>query len=125
MANKTLKIRIKQGSSANFEMFGDISPRLGIIFYELARKAKDWGLKELIITSIIRPKTNDSGVHALGRGIDISTQNMNQDLIDALVNFINLRYTYDIARPQIKTAIYHSTDAAGDAGFHIHLQVSA
>jgi hypothetical protein len=118
-------IRIKQYSSASWEHFSRISPRLGVVFFELARKAQDWGLKELVITSIIRPKTNDSGVHALGRGIDISTANMNQDLIDSLVEFINNRYSYDMQRPELKTAIYHSTDAAGDDGKHLHLQVAA
>jgi hypothetical protein len=118
-----MKITLKEGS-ARWEQFGSISPRLGVVFYELARKAQDWGLKELVITSIIRPQTNDSGVHALGRGIDISTHNMNQDLIDSLVDFINKRYTYDMARPQLKTAIYHTTDAAGDPGKHLHLQVA-
>jgi hypothetical protein len=116
-------IKLKDGSTARWEMMGDISPRLGIVFYDMCRKAKDWGVKEIVITSIIRHKESDSGVHELGRAIDIRTSNMANEMVSALVDFINKRYTYDMLRPEIKTAISHCSTNYGDPGNHIHLQV--
>lgn len=115
-------IKLKEGSSARWEMFGMIAPSLGHIFYDAVMFLQKQGVNDVTITSIIRPKTEDSGVHEVGRAIDIRTD-FSSGVVDALIEYLNKRYIYDIYRRELKTAIYHSTSAAGDAGCHIHIQV--
>jgi hypothetical protein len=111
-------IKIQDGSSAKWEMFGNIHPRLGQIFYDFCNKCRDMKISEVIITSIIRPHEDDSGVHALGRGLDISKTTIPETIGLAIMETINEKYVYDIMRPSMKVCIYHDVGK----GLHYHLQ---
>lgn len=103
-------------------MFTQIHPKLGMVFYHLYLLLSEKGIQEITVTSIIRPKTEDSGVHAEGRAIDVSV-NFDTLVAQDVVNTINNSYIYDLKRPHLKTAILHTTDILQDSGLHIHLQV--
>ena len=102
-------------------MFLEIHARLGILIYTFYEQLNKRGITDMTITSIIRPHTDDSGVHELGRGCDIRID-FPRDICDEIVSYINKNYIYDYFRPQFKSALVHETDVAGDAGVHIHLQ---
>lgn len=118
-------ITLKHGSSARWDMFGRIQPKLGIVFYEFCKELEHTGIKDITVTSIIRPKENDSGLHALGRAIDIRCD-FDDDIGDQIMQFLNNRYVYDMNRLHIKTIIKHVGIGYGrDVGKHYHLQVSS
>jgi len=85
-----LKITIEPNIKQQWLLFGDLNPRIGVIFYDLVRKAEAWGVRSISIQSI-EPKS-----------INITLPN--SEIVSSIVNFINLRYTYDMARTHIKTA---------------------
>jgi hypothetical protein len=116
-----MKIVLRDGSTACWNMFGYISPRLGIVFYDFCLFLRDHGVTEVIITSIVRPKKDDSGVHFLGRGIDVANS-FPQIIGQQAMNYINSKYPYDKNRPEIKTVIFHETNDYNDAALHYHLQ---
>lgn len=70
-----------------------------------------------VITSLYR--MGDTGVHGTLplRGADLRCRNNGLGLL--IAKWVNERWQYDPARPELKTAIAHSKDT----GFHIHLQV--
>lgn len=115
-------IGIRKNSSANFNMFGDIDPRLGMVYFDFILFLKLNGVNETFITSMIRPKTGDSGIHALKRAIDVASS-FSKSLGRRAMEYINNKYIYDPDRPNYKTIIFHVTSAAGDAGEHYHIQV--
>ena len=117
-------IKIREGSSARWEMFGQIDPGLGQLFYKFVEALKMNGAEEVIITSIIRPKENDSGVHEAGRGIDMASI-YPKDVTEKICNYINQMYPYDISRPNMKSIIHHKTNVYNDNNWHFHLQVRA
>lgn len=118
-----MKITLKDGSSATWSMFGEIHPRLGVIFYDFVKKLEELGVKHVIISSIIRPKSGDSGIHALGRAIDISASTIPEDLGAQASSYINEKYIYSLINNKYNCVLYHQTNAAGDDGLHYHLQV--
>lgn len=72
---------------------------------------------EFIITSLYR--INDTGVHGQLplRGIDFRMKN--EEIGKQIVDYINSKWKYDPARPDLKCAILHNVGQ----GLHIHLQV--
>ena len=70
----------------------------------------------ITISSMLRKKTDDNGVHQTGRAIDISSKELDADEIADIVNFVNLNYPRDDKKP---TAIYHDVGQ----GAHFHFQV--
>lgn len=118
-------ILVKEGSSFKWEMFGAIHPKLSMIFFDCAHTLWRHGIKDVVITSGIREKTTDSGVHALGRGLDFSGGGIDQETRLFLMEYINTKYPYDPTRPNFKTIVWHEgTGYAGDRAYHFHLQVS-
>jgi len=118
-------VLIKSGSSAKWEMFSDLAPKVCFVFYDLYMLLKLHGVPDIIITSLIRPKENDSGVHALGRAIDVSVTNIPKELHPLIVEYINAKYPYDKSRPEMNTLIIHTgVGYDGDIGSHIHIQCS-
>lgn len=115
-------IQLKNGT-AKFEHFGQISPKLGMIFYYFCGRLVDHGIKNAIVTSIIREKKEDSGVHAVGRAIDVA-DTFARDVGRKIEEEINTMYPYDPNRPNLKTIIYHKVDTYNDAAFHYHIQVN-
>ena len=115
-------IKIKKDSSARFEHFGKISPKLGKVFFDVVKYLALAGHKDVVITSIIRPKKDDSGVHEEGRAMDISCT-FSDEIGDDMMYWINMHYQYDKNRPQLKTIIRHLTENYDDPGMHYHLQV--
>lgn len=51
-----------------------------------------------------------SGVHAVGRAFDVSTNNLMAREIQWLKDHINKNFPYDSMRPEKKTCIYHKVD---------------
>jgi len=115
-------ISLKEGSPT-WPMFGAIHPRLGILLYEFVDMLRMNGVDHVTITSLMRRKEGDSGIHELGRAVDIRLD-FDHELAFALVKAINEKHPYSNNRPEMRTAIIHATDAYGDNGTHIHLQVS-
>lgn len=119
-------LEIKAGSSATWDMFGEISPTLAVMFFDFVCLAKRHGIKKVIITSMIREKKDDSGVHSVGRGIDVSISTMDNDFLLMAQEYINMKYQYDIARPLLKSFVIHTGSGYNsDVGRHIHLQSSS
>lgn len=112
-------VKIKNGS-ADWCMFGEISPKLGIIFYEFVLLAKRRGVINLVVTSIIRHKENDTGIHAIGRGIDISLNGIPKNTAIEICDEINALYPYGNNK---QSALMHTGNGyKGDIAEHIHLQ---
>ena len=114
-------IRIKKNTSAKWEHFGEIVPKLGKVFFDVVNYLSHAGFKDIVITSIIRPKKDDSGVHEAKRAIDISCT-FPDEVGDDMMYWINLHYPYDRKRPQMKTIIRHVTDSYGAPVKHYHMQ---
>jgi hypothetical protein len=115
-------IKINKNSSAEWGMFGMISPHLGVIFYDFCKKLRDYGVEEVTITSIIRPVDaikGETGIHALGRAIDVADTFSYNDIGKYVVDYINNKHVYDIARPKMDCVLYHDSGS----GNHYHLQV--
>lgn len=116
---------IQQGSSATPSMLLEVSSKLSMIFWEIVYRANVKGYK-VLITSIIRPKTTDSGIHSLARAIDFIfvTDNNNiipyNDFYDSLIKDINTKYPYDPSRPAHVTLEWHQVPGFG--GWHFHCQ---
>lgn len=118
-------IQIQLESSSLWWHFGELDPKCSMIFFDIVNKCKEMGVK-VIITSMIRKKTTDSGIHAAKRAIDFILDTGVSDramVISTILNYINGKYEY---RPgsAFKTLIYHKV--GGDFGnFHFHLQVAS
>ena len=113
-------VKIKNGS-ADWCMFGSISPKLGIIFFEFALLMKRRKVDNLVITSIIRDKSaNDTGIHMLGRAVDISLGGISKKIAQEVADIINALYPYGKGK---STVIIHTGNGyKGDCAEHIHLQ---
>lgn len=119
---------LQKGSSPSWDMFGIMSPRCPMILFEIEDWLKQKQL-EICVTSLIRPKTTDSGIHAVGRAADfIICKIVDHAVIpyvnyvhDSLLIWVNSKYFYDPVR---KTIMYHKVDDPTKGGYHFHLQVS-
>lgn len=121
--------RIQPNSSAKAEMLLEIDPQLFFVFGDVLKFAKEKGF-DVIITSIIRPHTTDSGIHEAKRAIDflLAYQDRVLDFGNneyGFIDYINGKYMYDSTRPEIRTIMWHKMDDASFGGFHFHLQVKA
>lgn len=102
------------------EQFWQLNPKLRMILCNLDFMCIKWFKKEIILTSLIRPKTTDSGIHKAKRGADARTIGyFDRQEIETIVEYINLQYPYDPKRPKMKSAIFHDVGL----GEHIHIQV--
>jgi len=115
------KIHLKEGT-CDWKQFGEISPKLGMIVYYVMGRLVDFGIQEATITSLIRPKDKDCGIHACMRAADIRID-FPMDIAKKIEQEVNLLYPYDINRPLYKTIIMHSSDDYNDNGIHLHIQV--
>jgi hypothetical protein len=114
--------QLQQTSSPQYYMFKNMSPKLLMIFFDICKVCDEKGLK-IVVTSMIRPKTIDSGIHELGRAIDFILDDNSDENIQWLVDYVNQKYQYDPGRPLLNTLIWHS--ANGEKAFaspHFHLQ---
>jgi len=115
-------IKLKTPSTARWEHFGKIKPTLGIVIYDLA----DWLYlklgRDITITSMIRPKLDDSGIHAEGRAVDIAAD-FDMQTGEEMMDYINKMYVYDVNRLKYKTIIRHESKAYNDNALHYHIQV--
>jgi hypothetical protein len=110
-------IKLKENQpDCDWNMFGQIHPKLGMIFYDLACYLEDNNVKEITITSILRPQ-DLSSVHAYGRGMDIRAD-FSPEIRDKATKYINGKYPYNTYSHE--TCIYHNTGN----GWHLHLQVA-
>ena len=116
----------KAGSSVTDDMLWQLPPKMLLIASRLACLLKAGGCMAMIVTSIYRPKEDDSGVHADWRGVDVSIQGIPEDLLLACQETINKEFPYDPARPGMQTLVIHTgVGYNNDVGRHIHLQVMA
>ena len=106
-------------------MLFDVHPRLASIMFDVDCQLKRIG-KEVAWTSIIREQSGDSGIHSQKRAADMSVKNLSDHESKDLVEFLNSKYTYDISRPQIMTAILNDGGnyAGQGSANHIHIQVA-
>jgi len=101
-----------------------LSKRVKEIVTEAAEYAEEnWGWN-FTITSIHRTPAEDAALHASGihvdwRAVDVRTKGQKQKVIDDVTNYINSRWSYDAARPNLKVCFAepHGT------GPHGHYQV--
>ncbi len=79
------------------------------------------GEEHLIVTSIFRPKTTDSGIHSMFRAIDFAIfKESGEEGTLRMAEMINSIYKYDYQRPEMQvanTTLYHGTAP------HLHIQV--
>lgn len=75
--------------------------------------------KAAVITSIYRPKTDDSGVHALWRAVDFRTHHLDLGEKKWLERYFKQHYVYDDDRPDITVLLIHGKDL----NEHAHLQI--
>jgi hypothetical protein len=75
-------------------------------------------------TSFIRPRLDDSGIHALGRAADMSIRDLPLDLVEKIIQGVKARYPY--GKAPFSSALLHRGNGYGgnDAGAHIHFQVA-
>lgn len=105
--------------------FFRLHPKLISIYGELAATALRRHGVIPTITSMLRPKTTDSGVHEGGRALDCSrhqytrsgkiARSIPEDKIQALVSYINIMFPRSDGKD---TCIYHDTGS----GDHFHIQ---
>lgn len=101
-----------------------LSKRVKEIVTEASEYAEEkWGW-DFTITSIHRTPAEDAALHASGihvdwRAVDVRTKGQKQKVIDDVTNYINGRWAYDPARPNLKVCFAepHGT------GPHGHYQV--
>ena len=75
-----------------------------------------WFKESLVLTSIIR--LNSKRIHRYGRAFDTRIPKAKDSLIEELMQYVNWRYPYDLARPQRPTVFRHNTGR----GDHLHWQ---
>ena len=109
-----------RGQNASSEMISLISPNLKIILFDVNNWLKERG-HEMTITSMIRPQSGDSGVHAAKRAFDISIKGI-ENLAQELCDYVNKKYVYGNGK---KTAILNDGGNYAGQGIanHIHFQV--
>lgn len=116
-------ISLKEGTPT-WDMFGKIDSKLMLVFAEAYDWLRNEGVSSITVTSIIRPQTTDSGVHAAGRGIDVSIQGIPRSLLLPLQEYINNTFPYDHERPLMQTCVLHVGGGyAKDQAEHLHFQV--
>lgn len=114
---------IQEGSSADMSMFCKINPRLGFIFFDIVKECNKKNIF-VVITSMIRPKTTDSGIHSEGRAIDFILNDNSKENIAWLLHYVNNIYSYG-PNNKFQTLIWHSAGGPGAFGSpHFHLQVN-
>lgn len=111
--------------SAKPEMIFKCSPKLISILFDLVNK---WNGKfDVLATSIIRPRTTDSGIHSYGRAVDFllvlpdGSPLLSDKLIQETLEYVNDKYEYS-PNSKLKTLIWH-TVGGGFGSYHFHLQV--
>lgn len=97
-----------------------LNPRLIVIVLALAAYALERWHVTITITDIYRPKTNDSGVHAVWRGVDVRTRDWTPEMSLDILRWLNESFCYDESRPEKMVAMIHDVGQ----GVHLHLQVS-
>lgn len=80
------------------------------------------------ITSLIRPKTTDSGVHAAGRGADLRSKHLTPEQAQEWEDAINTAFPWYgkySSSTTAQTALIHEVRGeSGDSlGLHLHVQV--
>ena len=118
-------VGIKLESSAQFWMLGQLQPKCCKILFHIAELCAKNDIKIILIT-ILRRRTSDTGMHQQGRAIDFILEHERDDrkeVINWLLATVNKTYVYREWSP-FNTLIYHKV--GGELGqAHFHLQVSA
>jgi len=96
--------------------FERLDPRLQALLLWFDRHSALHYGHDITVTSLIRPRTTDSGVHEAGRGADVRSHDFSGVELAQLTAFINKSFPYPRG---LKTMIVHDTGK----GVHIHLQV--
>ena len=96
---------------------GNLDPRLeSMVMICEALWSRDMPPRAVVVTSIQRPKTTDSGVHADWRGVDIRTRDIPNSMVDEAAQKINRTFVYGGG---FNAALVHDVGY----GIHLHLQV--
>jgi len=108
------------------DMVFEVHPRLAMIMFDVECYMHRKGT-EATWTSIIRPQSGDSGIHAAKRAADLRVTGVLKpgEAIE-LVDYLNSKYCYDPARPKLETAKVNdggNYDGQGPSA-HIHIQVA-
>ncbi|MBM3328205.1 MAG: hypothetical protein FJY67_01870 [Calditrichaeota bacterium] len=114
-------LRFKTDEVAGEWRDGRLSLRLRAVVRFVDSWVKEQCGFDIVLTSIFRPQTTDSGVHATWRGVDIRTRDWPEGVAETLAREVNQIFRYDVSRPQMKTALVHDVGQ----GTHLHLQVKA
>lgn len=101
-----------------------LAPLVKSIVNDAARYAKNKWNWDFVITSIHRTKAEDDALHASGihvewRAVDVRTNDRTQQEIDDVAVYVNGKYAYDSARPNMKVCF---KEPHGN-GVHAHYQV--
>ena len=62
-----------------------------------------------------------TGVHVVGRGVDIRTFDVDQAVVRTVAAYVNSEWIYDPERPVMRCAIIEG-EGPGSSGPHMHLQ---
>ena len=105
---------------------GNLHPAAVVIVLYAARIHFLLTGKPVVITSIYRPKTADSGVHEEWRGVDLRCNDMSEDHRERWSWAIKKAFPYDYSKSlNAETALIHEVrgeDGKG-RGLHLHVQV--
>lgn len=101
-----------------------LAPMVKAIVNDASQYAKNRWNWDFVITSIHRTKAEDDALHASGihvewRAVDIRTNDRTQQEVDDVASYINGKYAYDPARPNMKVCF---KEPHGN-GVHAHYQV--
>jgi hypothetical protein len=101
-----------------------LEPMVKTIVEDAASYAEKKHRWEFVITSIHRTPAEDAALHASGihvewRAVDVRTSDRKQGEINRVAEYVNEKYVYDAARPNMKVCF---TEPHGN-GVHAHYQV--
>jgi len=98
-----------------------LDPVLKVLIYLANGHSEQTFGKALWITSLFRE--GDKGVHGYWRGADLDNGGSTHGQLREVCNYINEIFIYDLERPDMVCAMFHTVDPKGKKGWHIHLQV--
>jgi hypothetical protein len=106
--------------------YARMAPMLRTIFEDVQAHAFEVFGWAFLVTSIFRTAEEDAalegtGVHVVGRGIDVRTMDRPASQVAAVTAYANGKFQYDFRRPSKPTAY----SAPHGDGPHLHLQTCA
>jgi len=86
------------------------SPRVNALLRDIVLDAAEWAWLlfgwRLTVTSVLRTwalerALKGSGVHVVGRGVDVRTRDVPADRVAKLAGYVNSKWVYDPTRPRL------------------------